>query len=307
VFASPLAASAGFVDDYFICNRIKSRGTQIVFKHAGAEAREEPSLNSKTLYVYGNTERQDSLSNDKFYLVGHLNLKDRLTNNEYAKNESPPGWSKIAYGEKTGFVIGWVRNDDIETKEAFERRKKEQEEKEEREALIAAQMSFREIRAAHKGFKFRDILIGVRLDKQMFSCDVNETGLCYRENKYVDLIQIEKLADLGFIADTQVRLVDGSVENIFISLSSDNASEMLSLLKKKYGKPASFKTDVVQNRMNAKFSRFTARWRIKNCDIYLTNIGYRVDGGFLSIDSMKYKKQSQAEQQQKTKKALDNL
>jgi len=82
---------------------------------------------------------------------------------------------------------------------------------------------------------------------------------------------------------------------------------MFSLLRKKYGKPKTYNTRIVQNRMNAKFQAFSALWKIKGCELFLGNSISEVDDGYLLITTEKWRKHEKEEQRKKEKQALDKL
>jgi len=165
----------------------------------------------------------------------------------------------------------------------------------------------------HKGFKFRDILIGVKLADQMVECRGAGGKVCYekawREGSplYQNCYNVHNLPELGFIRSTMVCLVDGDIERIDSSVFYDGADELLSLLRTKYGNPHTFTTSVIQNRMGAKFERYIAVWNVKECELLLVNRLDYVDKGSLIIKSQKYKKQEVLKNEDKARQDLDKL
>ena len=200
-----------------------------------------------------------------------------------------------------------------------------------------------EFRKSFKGFSFRGILVGASLDDQMPSCEVlkkkddteqpkkrpepklqkwqgkewsKEDGeLCYKISDgnrlgfegYEGSYDIENLPYLGFHDYTRVSLIDDKVEAIIVSLSDEGSDKMLILLKEKYGKPKTYYTRNVQNRMNAKFKSFIASWVVKRCELLLASRVSEVDDGYLLIQTNKYKGSDKRTEEKKKKAAIDKL
>ena len=201
--------------------------------------------------------------------------------------------------------------------------------------------NFEKVRKEHKGFSFRGILMDKSLDSQMFSCEglaerikirdikehedlkaqgkraplkirsysmINEeiTDVCYSKSMN-ESFSIDKLSDLGFETTTTAYILDDNVGKLVVSMSADDAKKMLELLKRKYGKPKKNYTDIVSNRLNAKFDRFTSIWSNKGCELLITNRAGMVDNGILVITTTKYLQFEKTREAKKAKQGLDNL
>jgi hypothetical protein len=299
------------IDDYFIVNRIKNLGKTVVLKQSGVEIKELPSEDSKTLYIHMKEMESVCENTGYFYVIDELNIKDRTVLDTKIIGDTIPGWNKIACEADRGMLIGWIKQGEFELLADIQKRGDEEKEKNESLEYNEKKLAQVRLRKNFKGFSFRGILMAISLEEQMFSCEIlkqkKEKGMCYEKRGYADGFEITNLPELGFFTSTSVYLIDNKVEKIVTSLSDDGADNMLSLLKKKYGKPKVFNKDIVQNRMGAKFIRFMASWYIRNCELILTNRAGKVDEGILLITTKKYNQHENAREKKDKKKALDNL
>lgn len=81
-------------------------------------------------------------------------------------------------------------------------------------------------------------------------------------------------------------LTDGMLKSIqFFTKGVNHADLDLRALRKKYGKPFSFKSDLIQNRMGAVFKTYDATWRLKNVNVEVVFLSYwnNLDTGIISI------------------------
>jgi hypothetical protein len=299
------------INDEFISNRIRNYGIKIVLKGQGVQIKVSPTEDSTVIYTHkSNDGTQPRIKPDIFYLIDEINVEDRVVGSIFVKSEALQGWRKISYASHRGMIIGWIKEGDYELLRDIEEREKRLKLENDARKLNELRKKQKDVRNSFKGFIFRGILMGISLEDQMFPCDKVEgkDDACYKEGyPGGEYYNIKNLSELGFYADTSVYLLEDKVEKIVTGVSDDGADKMLSLLKKKYGKPKIFDKDIIQNRMGAKFGRFTAVWYTKNCELVLSNRAGKVDEGILIITTKKYDQHQNAQKKKGDKKALKNL
>jgi hypothetical protein len=73
------------------------------------------------------------------------------------------------------------------------------------------------------------------------------------------------------------------IQEVQVNFKSDNYGKLLDLMLNKFGLPAKTEKSVVKNRMGATFDKVSNFWNISGHSIYLTNIGGKIDEGFLRV------------------------
>ena len=97
------------------------------------------------------------------------------------------------------------------------------------------------------------------------------------------------------------------VQEIQVTFNSDNYSNMMLLMTDKFGFPTKKEKSSVQNRMGAKFEKLEAFWNVGGCSIYLSNIGSKVNRGFLMITHPDKVRQDAEESRKKGKSDRDKF
>lgn len=86
-------------------------------------------------------------------------------------------------------------------------------------------------------------------------------------------------------------LIDGNVESIAFGTNGESVQDaVLSDLKKKFGKPTSFRKVPLQNRFNAKTIGLEARWHKNGINVEFNGIEDDIDWGRVEISTDKYQK-----------------
>ena len=101
--------------------------------------------------------------------------------------------------------------------------------------------------------------------------------------------------------------IDGKLERVHLIFKSDNASDMLAVLKQRYGQPTSIQQRPFQTTGGVKTTSTHAEWRGKNIVITFDERIARIDTGLVEYATDKYRKTQTQEYGDKLKKAAGGL
>lgn len=94
-----------------------------------------------------------------------------------------------------------------------------------------------------------------------------------------------------YLFTMHVAAVDGRIVEVVVGTHGLNYQDIVyKALRNKFGKPASAKTDVMQNAFGAAYKRLRAEWRLKNATLTMYGAESSVNSGAIYLADREYSK-----------------